>query len=864
MPGFRQMIVKVKDKHHGSTATTSDALESTSGHVPSLGHISPALRAQEEEAPLEIPLYDTSDVPPSPLITHLCQTFFAYLGCSFPFLQQERFMRDLEEKQVDTILVDAVCALAARFSNDPMLTGKGKPQQESDQKNNADKSTTSPSEYGQAFASRAHSAIVDTFACPSVAVVQAALLLAYDEFGAGRDSGLWMYLGIAIRMAQDFGMQKLEGLRFEGRSGPTPRSIKSGIPSGSSPNTKHSRTRTTSSTENHSDPQSTKEQRAVERERIDTFWAVFFLDRVISSGTGRPVTLRDRDIEISFPSLEEVDPATGWPLPFPALIRIVHLYGRVTDVLNSITEESNVTPDVLKRLTSMESQLTVIYQGLSPRLHFNALNFQHYVKMNQGPNFVLLHFWFHALIVLLHQPTLLKAFEGRIQHRLPNSWELSMSSAKTIADILAFAELIDPKSGIVNPFTSQPLYIAACAFLKEATLYTASSNHHSRQNSPPEARGGAKPENPGDTPSTAGNTPSAEHSHGHTASASAERLATVSLDQKQVAKSTLLASAANQNYQRCHRALQSLETYWAGVKYILTVLDQKAKGVGDPLLYTREEMESALEVPQPELAFTSPGWRRKRSWGTYLGPQGSTDGAQARPTAATHGTTVMPGMGGLTSSFDPNHAIGWSLTGNMDSPNTSLAVLYPNENRDPNNNPTANCIPAPPSLLSQSNPAPTAPMYSRGSFETSNTSAQDLPPPLPTYSSNQPYSQATISSVLHPPNPYDPSLVSDADLLLNLHSPYPANSPHLPPNGSALQAPHQQQTSAVQNFLSQGNLDGLPPRGQSQAMMPFGDMMIESQDIDVSALGVDMMPWLEYLPHEMLGFYDAGDGGAQG
>jgi len=36
-------------------------------------------------------------------------------------------------------------------------------------------------------------------------------------------------------------------------------------------------------------------------------------------------------------------------------------------------------------------------------------------------------------------------------------------------------------------------------------------------------------------------------------------------------------------------------------------------------------------------------------------------------------------------------------------------------------------------------------------------------------------------------------------------------------------------------------------------------MMIQSQDIDMSALGDDMMPWLEYLPHEML-FYDGSSG----
>ena len=80
-------------------------------------------------------------------------------------------------------------------------------------------------------------------------------------------------------------------------------------------------------------------------------------------------------------------------------------------------------------------------------------------------------------------------------------------------------------------------------------------------------------------------------------------------EQKLASKHSLLAVAANQNYQRCYRALQQLERYWAGTKYILTVLDQKAKGIGDPLLYTQEEMESALEVPMRAPAFTSPGWR---------------------------------------------------------------------------------------------------------------------------------------------------------------------------------------------------------------------------------------------------------------
>jgi hypothetical protein len=386
---------------------------------------------------------------PSPLITHLCKLFLTHFGCTFPFLQPERFLRDLEEKQVDAILVDAVCALAARFSTHPLLTG-------SSEQKDGDKPALriQPWEYGQAFAQRAKSAIPDAFHCPNVAVVQAALLLAYDEFGASRDSGLWMYLGIAIRMAQDLGMQTLEGLKYEGRGGPTPESVKKdphgGLPAlnSSSPQRRKS---TTAAEE---------EQRAVERERLDTFWSIYFLDRVISSGTGRPVTLRDRDIEISFPSLDEVDPASGWPLPFPALIRIIHLYGRVTDLLNRIKEKAHITDGLRKQLDTLEYHLTEIYQGLSPKLHFNAVNFQHYVKINQGTNFLLLHCWFHTLIVLLHQPTLLKTFEGSAPHLSSNSRELSMSSAKTVADILAFTDLIDAKTGVGNPFTryswSQP------------------------------------------------------------------------------------------------------------------------------------------------------------------------------------------------------------------------------------------------------------------------------------------------------------------------------------------------------------------------------------------------------------------------
>lgn len=158
-----------------------------------------------------------------------------------------------------------------------------------------------------------------------------------------------------------------------------------------------------------------------------------------------------------------------------------------------------------------------------------------------------------------------------------------MSSAKTIADILSFSELVDGKSFIGNPFTSQPMYVAACAFLMESAYYSSPSSGPSGAPAQPLL---------------------ADQSSGFTMPATDP---TNGAERKSNAKHILLASAAKDNYQRCYKALKALEKYWEGTKYILTVLDQKAKGIVDPLLYTAEEMENTAET-SPSQPFATPRW----------------------------------------------------------------------------------------------------------------------------------------------------------------------------------------------------------------------------------------------------------------
>ncbi|KAJ8068670.1 hypothetical protein OCU04_002369 [Sclerotinia nivalis] len=847
VPGFKQMVVSVREQRRSMGARSSSSLTmspASAKHGSTGGSVNggtPSQAGTEPRSAVDMPLYDPNDpLPVNRLIIHLVEVFFAHLGCNYPFLskRQENFKRLVEEKKIEPILVDAVCALAARFSDHPLLT-------------TLHELPHPKSEYGQIFAQRAKAAVVDTFPCPTVGAVQACLLLAYEGFGANQDSALWMYLGCAIRMAVDLGLQKLDGVKHQGQKDPGYH-------------------RSSTNEGESSEPAATitaEEKKEIEEERIDTLWAVLMLDRVISSGTGRPVSLKDEDLELTLPSVSN-NSEDAWPDPFPALIRIIHLYGRVSDLLNRIRGVDDVTQGLIQQLSGMERDLTMLYQSLDHRLGFTASNFQHFVKSGEGTNFILVHFWFHTLIMLLHQPTLMHSFEGQVLQLLPHSRELSMSSAKTIADILAFAELIDPRSFIGNPFTCQPIYIAGCAFLKEIALHTSqpSSRDASPRRSPIGSSETVKPSRN-------------QSNHGN---------------QKQ--KHSLLAAAANQNYQRCHKALQHIESYWAGTRYIRVAMEQKQSGI-DPQeveTYTAEEYTEATK-PRHEII---PNWRRKFS--------------------AHSPSPALPG----SPAIDLAQAIGWSLTGTTNSPSSNLTFMYQNQSaadhlemKSHKEYGQGNMIYDP---IRQSLPENMAGGTSTsgrfdnttsGRFDRYTSRSNQMPPPAPKFmhgtdvdatatadaemllglgAGNSPY--ATPGSSSHhsfdpghrntlSPRPgsasttrggggggYDFHTPSRSGNFYNNHNHNHNhnnhNHDHNHNHNNSANNPHGNNNIHNGTGNGHGNVYAAHTNGYMGmglgTNMGVGDMMMESQDIDMRGLGEDMMPWLEYLPGDMLGFYEGG------
>lgn len=352
-PGYKQMVVQVKQHTQNIDASTTfpssevgGVLETPDGNL---------IQSPSDGQPIfDIPVYDpNTSTSVDPLIMRLVEIFFDNLGCNFPFFQRQLLRRNIENKVVEPILVNAICAVSERFCSVPLVGSSS---------NESSNTKAVNAKVGQTFAHRAMIGLVESFPCPTISSVQACLILAYDEFGRNHDSGLWMQLGCSIRMAQDLGLQKVdEGGR---------RDI------------------------NHLEDNALShqpEQQSVELERMYTFWAVLMTDRYVSSGTGRPVTLQDKDVQIPFPPLLLRDDGDQWPKPFPALVRIVHVYGKVTDLLNNISDE--LAAETFENLATVETELTTFYQSLSSRLHFSAINFQQYVKSGEGTNFILLHFW---------------------------------------------------------------------------------------------------------------------------------------------------------------------------------------------------------------------------------------------------------------------------------------------------------------------------------------------------------------------------------------------------------------------------------------------------------------------------------------
>ncbi|EGU11021.1 hypothetical protein RTG_03037 [Rhodotorula toruloides ATCC 204091] len=263
------------------------------------------------------------------------------------------------------------------------------------------------------LADRAKALVIAQLALPSLDTVYALILLAYHEHGADRDSGLWAYCGMAIRMCIDLGLHK----PFE------------------------------------------TEDVAESNLRSRIFWTVTCLDRILSCGTGRATTIPLSQIEVGLPPprLLRTSQGADLPDPFPTLCQLLLILGNVSDAVNTTPSYATTPPRVP---SAVQRQLADYQATLPPSLQFSIQTFGAYVSAGYAPVFLLLSAWHQAVHLAIHHAPLLYMQPGATMQDLT---PLSGSPAVSIADMLAYSSVIADDAFLCTPVLSQPILMAGRA-----------------------------------------------------------------------------------------------------------------------------------------------------------------------------------------------------------------------------------------------------------------------------------------------------------------------------------------------------------------------------------------------------------------
>lgn len=105
------------------------------------------------------------------------------------------------------------------------------------------------------------------------------------------------------------------------------------------------------------------------------FWSVFFLDRVISYGTGRSVTIPETEIDVRGPTEGDCSfflptPPLGAgerpPHPWPALIEVARCRGKISDLLNKPGGEGGWGLDRRGEMERLQDEMIGFYQSFVP------------------------------------------------------------------------------------------------------------------------------------------------------------------------------------------------------------------------------------------------------------------------------------------------------------------------------------------------------------------------------------------------------------------------------------------------------------------------------------------------------------------
>ncbi|QPH12305.1 hypothetical protein C2857_004427 [Epichloe festucae Fl1] len=383
-------------------------------------------------------------LPPKEIQEHLAEVFFDNVyGQAYHLLHKPSYMRKLKNNTLPPVLVLSVCAVAARFATQSNIAG-----------------TARPFLRGEEWASHARDICTRRYEWPNMTVLTCLLILGLHEFGTCHGGRSWALGGQAIRMA--FALQLHKDLENDPSSG-----CGSKVPLS-----------------------------FVDREiRRRIMWACFLMDRFNSSGSDRPMFIKEELIQIQLPvkesyfqlgipaQTESLDgsagqsesPSDGQDTPREEnmgvaayTIRAVAIWGRIVAYLHQGRE--NMEDFALCNERSIYAQLVEqvedLQRTLPESLKYSVDNLNLHATEKTGSQFLLMHLSIQQNALFLHKAAAARAATTTTtaddggkdvpSEFLPRASAQTVAAANRISEMLRDAE--QAKCNVTAPFAGY------CAF----------------------------------------------------------------------------------------------------------------------------------------------------------------------------------------------------------------------------------------------------------------------------------------------------------------------------------------------------------------------------------------------------------------
>jgi hypothetical protein len=183
-----------------------------------------------------------------------------------------------------------------------------------------------PHEYGNVFYAAAKELLGSMMSVPSRETVIGLILMSHVGLGIDSESEEWMFVGMAVRMAIDLGLQ-------------------------------------------YDPPEESQIPPDERRSNRLVFWSVVLLDFALAFGTGRQPTIRVEEITQLLPMSSDLTELPGLTSPFPYAARQMLAYGQLITVLNSNRVKSE---EMEKAIVMARSRAIQVYNALPQDLQWNV------------------------------------------------------------------------------------------------------------------------------------------------------------------------------------------------------------------------------------------------------------------------------------------------------------------------------------------------------------------------------------------------------------------------------------------------------------------------------------------------------------